>query len=83
MRRTGEPAGRGDGLNRCLPSLPLPVHLERGDMTRNLLSHTCAQRERALAEGAPVRGNTWEDMGAGLVDAITGLWPAPVTATGG
>ncbi|HEX6347443.1 MAG TPA: TetR family transcriptional regulator [Umezawaea sp.] len=71
-----------DGLNRCLPALPLAVHVERSAMARTLMTHTCAERERALAEGTPTSRSSWEDTAAGLVDAITGLWLAPVTATG-
>ena len=39
-----------DGINRCLPDLPKDVHTERNVMARNLLMHTCAEWERALAE---------------------------------
>nr|WP_228122306.1 TetR family transcriptional regulator [Saccharothrix syringae] len=68
-----------DGLRRCLPDLPDDVRAERGDMVRDLVVHVCAERERALAEGiAPVRP-TWDDAATGLVDAITGLWLAPVS----
>ena len=41
-----------DGINRCLPDLPTEVRFERNIMARNLLMHTCADRERALAAGA-------------------------------
>ena len=41
-----------DGINRCLPDLPVDVRVERNLMARNLLMHTCADRERALAAGA-------------------------------
>jgi len=68
-----------DGLNRCLPAVPLPVHLERSAMARTLITHTCAERERALAEGTPTARGTWEDTATGLVDAIVGMWLAPVT----
>ena len=68
-----------DGLNRCLPTVPLPVHLERSAMARTLITHTCAERERALAEGTPTARGTWEDTATGLVDAIVGMWLAPVT----
>ncbi|MEU5366658.1 TetR family transcriptional regulator [Streptomyces sp. NPDC005925] len=69
-----------DGLNRCLPDLPAEVRAERAGMVRLLVVHTAAERERALAEGAPTPRLTWQDATAGLVDAIVGLWPAPVTA---
>ena len=41
-----------DGINRCLPDLPAEVRFERNIMARNLLMHTCADRERALAAGS-------------------------------
>ncbi|MFG2074692.1 DNA-binding transcriptional regulator, AcrR family [Nonomuraea maritima] len=69
-----------DGLNRCLPGLPDEVRAERHAMASLLLVHTCAERERALAEGLPTSRSTWHDAGTGLIDAITGLWLAPVTA---
>lgn len=68
-----------EGLNRCLPDLPAEVRLERGDMTRLLMVHVCAERERALAEGAPTPRDSWEATAAGLVDALVGLWLAPGT----
>ncbi|MFE3652278.1 TetR/AcrR family transcriptional regulator [Streptomyces sp. NPDC059152] len=68
-----------DGLNRCLPDLPLPVRIERGAMARHLMVHTLAERERSLADGTPTVHPDWETYADGLVDAITGLWLAPVT----
>lgn len=68
-----------DGINRCLPDLPTRVHAERNVMARNLLMHTCADRERALAEGAGVPRSSWQSATSGLIDAIVGLWLAPVT----
>ncbi|MCW2654648.1 MAG: TetR family transcriptional regulator [Mycobacterium sp.] len=68
-----------DGINRCLPDLPKQVHVERNIMARNLLMHTCADRERALAEGASVPRSSWRAATTGLIDAIVGLWLAPVT----
>ncbi|MCV7078137.1 TetR family transcriptional regulator, partial [Mycobacterium szulgai] len=38
-----------DGINSCLPDLPIDVRFERNIMARNLLMHTCADLERALA----------------------------------
>lgn len=67
------------GINRCLPDLPADVRAERNIMARNLLIHTCAERERALAEGAPFPRSTWSAAASGLMDAIVGLWMAPVT----
>jgi AcrR family transcriptional regulator len=68
-----------DGLNRCLPELPYQVRAERFDMARQLIVHTMAERERALAEGTDTPRPSWHDAATGLVDAIVGMWLAPVT----
>lgn len=68
-----------DGINRCLPNLPVDVRFERNIMARNLLMHTCADRERALAAGAAMAQPSWRAAASGLIDAIVGLWLAPVT----
>jgi AcrR family transcriptional regulator len=68
-----------DSLNRCIPDLPVEVHVERGAMARLLITHTCAERERALAENAATPRSSWHDAATGLIDAIVGLWLAPVT----
>jgi AcrR family transcriptional regulator len=65
-------------LDRCLPNLSAEVRAQRRAMVRILVIHTCAERERALAEGAPVLYPTWEATADGLVAAITGLLGAPV-----
>ncbi|KOG64886.1 TetR family transcriptional regulator [Streptomyces antibioticus] len=67
-----------EGLNRALPELPPEVRAERGQMVRVLILHTCAERERALAEGTPTPRATWGEVATGLADAIVGLWLAPV-----
>lgn len=67
------------GIHRCLPTLPPDVRAHRGVMMTNLLMHTVADRERALASGAPVAQASWDAAAAGLVDGIVGLWQAPVT----
>ncbi|WP_318205220.1 TetR/AcrR family transcriptional regulator [Streptomyces sp. SCL15-4] len=69
-----------EGLNRALPDLPPEVRAERGQMVRLLILHTCAERERALAEGTPTPHATWSEAATGLADAIVGLWLAPVSA---
>lgn len=71
-----------DRINRCLPDLPREVHSERNAMARNLLMHTCAERERALAENTSSTRSSWQGAAVGLIDAIVGLWLAPVTPTG-
>ncbi|WP_077089421.1 TetR/AcrR family transcriptional regulator [Mycobacterium rhizamassiliense] len=67
-----------DGINRCLPDLPKRVRAERIVMMRNLLMHTCAEHEGALAEYGPRARSSWPVAGEGLIDAIVGLWRAPV-----
>ncbi|HEX9337418.1 MAG TPA: TetR family transcriptional regulator [Pseudonocardiaceae bacterium] len=69
-----------DGLYRCLPDLPADVLAERTDMARQLLVHMVAERERALAEGTPTPRSSWHGAATGLIDALVGLWLAPVTA---
>ncbi|MBB3750714.1 AcrR family transcriptional regulator [Mycolicibacterium sp. BK634] len=71
-----------EGINRCLPDLPAHVRAERKIMGRNLLIHTCAEYERALAEGTSLPLTNWRTAASGLVDAIVGLWLAPVTRQG-
>jgi AcrR family transcriptional regulator len=68
-----------EGINRCLPDLPAEVRFERNVMARNLLMHTCADRERALASGSSMHQSSWRAAASGLIDAIVGLWMAPVT----
>jgi AcrR family transcriptional regulator len=67
-----------EGINRCLPDLPKRVRFERIVMARNLLMHSCAEHEGALAEQAPRTRSPWPIAGEGLIDAIAGLWQAPV-----
>jgi hypothetical protein len=40
--------------------------------------HTCADRERALTAGVSSQ-RSWQAAASGLIDAIVGLWVAPVT----
>ncbi|MFC3996014.1 TetR/AcrR family transcriptional regulator [Nocardiopsis sediminis] len=68
-----------DGIDRCLPALPAEVRTERDEMAGSLIITTCARRERALANGTPTHRSTWDDAATGLIDAIAGLWQAPVT----
>lgn len=68
-----------DGINGCLPDLPIGVRFERNIMARNLLMHTCAELERALASGTSMPRPSWRAAASGLVDAIVGLWLASVT----
>jgi AcrR family transcriptional regulator len=66
------------GINRCLPDLPKRVRFERMVMARNLLMHTCAEHEGELAEQGPRARSSWPIAAEGLIDAIVGLWQAPV-----
>jgi AcrR family transcriptional regulator len=72
-----------DGLNTCLAEIPVDVRRERNDMARQLMVHMLAERERALAEGTPTPRASWQDAGTGLIDAIVGIWQAPVTPADG
>ncbi len=67
------------GLARIMPSLPAEVLAERGDMSRLVIVHMCAERERALHAGTPTPRTSWNAAATGLVDALMGLWLAPVT----
>ncbi|MCD2194519.1 TetR/AcrR family transcriptional regulator [Actinomycetospora endophytica] len=71
-----------DGLDACLPALPPEVRREREEISRLLLVGHFAERERAVAEGRPTARAGWADAATGLVDAVVGVWLAPVTATG-
>ncbi|MCX2729812.1 TetR family transcriptional regulator [Saccharopolyspora sp. NFXS83] len=68
-----------DALHRCLPAMTDEVRAERGDMARQLMVHMSAERERALAEGAGTPRASWSGAAAGLIDALCGLWLAPIT----
>ncbi|MFI7226113.1 TetR/AcrR family transcriptional regulator [Nonomuraea angiospora] len=68
-----------DGLNRCVSDLPATVREERWAMARHVIVHMCVERERALAEGASTLHRSWDDLATSLIDAIAGLWQAPVT----
>ncbi|WP_067964204.1 TetR/AcrR family transcriptional regulator [Nocardiopsis trehalosi] len=68
-----------DGVDRRLPDLPAGVRAERKALARHLMTHMPAERERALAEGRPTHRPTRHDAATGLVDALVGLYLAPVT----
>ncbi|WP_227833341.1 TetR/AcrR family transcriptional regulator [Nocardia macrotermitis] len=71
-----------EGLQGCLPELSPQLHRERNAMARLLIVHSCAERERALADDTLVYRTSWEQTAVGLIDAITGLYLAPVTRGG-
>jgi len=68
-----------NGIAACLPELPADVRAERNVMGRNLLMHSCADRERGMAQGTGVPRSSWSGAASGLIDAIVGLWLAPVS----
>ncbi|WP_243788418.1 TetR/AcrR family transcriptional regulator [Saccharopolyspora gloriosae] len=68
-------------LNRCLSHLPAEVREDRRDMGRQLMVHVVAERERALAEGGTTARASWDQAATGLIDALTGLWLAPITTS--
>jgi AcrR family transcriptional regulator len=68
-----------NGIAACLPELPADVRAERNVMGRNLLMHSCADRERGMAQGTAVPRTSWSGAASGLIDAIVGLWLAPVS----
>ena len=72
-----------DGMKNCLPDLPDEIRVERNIMARNLLMHSAADRERAMAQGGTVPRASWQGAASGLIDAIVGLWMAPVTRESG
>lgn len=65
------------GLANCLPDLPVDVRKTRADMVRQLMTHMTAERERAIADANGTSG--WGSFTTDLVDAMVGLWLAPVT----
>jgi AcrR family transcriptional regulator len=68
-----------EGQARLMPVLPDEVRKERSDMSRLLIVHVSAERERALQMGTATSRATWEATAVGLVDALVGLWRAPFT----
>ena len=64
-----------EALQRCLPGLAPEVCLERDDMAYTLIVHFCAQRERNTDPQWPITANR-------LVDAVEGLYRAPMTPPG-
>ncbi|MEB3964972.1 TetR/AcrR family transcriptional regulator [Streptomyces kunmingensis] len=68
------------GLGRCLhDTVPPEIRPARAEMARHLITHTCAERERALAEATAEPGTSWERTADALEDALVGLLAAPTT----
>lgn len=70
----------GVALQEGTSAVPEDVRRERFEMIRSLIMHTCADRERALAASDEPPGPGWSRTATYLVDAITGLLLAPVSA---
>ncbi|MHB9863201.1 TetR family transcriptional regulator [Streptomyces sp. YIM S03343] len=67
-------------LGRCLEeTTPAHVRRVRGDMARDLITHTCAERERTLAAGTAEPNTSWQSTAQALEDALVGLLTAPTT----
>ncbi len=65
-------------VNRRLPELPGDVFEARGFMTQHLIAHTCADHERALQTKAGTPYASWQVLCEAVIDALLGLWSAPV-----
>lgn len=65
-----------DELHRCLPGLTPAVRAERDDMARVLIVHMCARREPGLPDDS---AEIWNATATGLIDALAGLYEAPIT----
>ncbi|WP_284742451.1 TetR/AcrR family transcriptional regulator [Amycolatopsis sp. RTGN1] len=68
------------GLDGSLPALPAKVRAERHEMARHLLVHMLARREAVFARDLPAAQADWEQAATRLIDAIVGLWLAPVSS---
>ncbi|OBH20566.1 TetR/AcrR family transcriptional regulator [Mycolicibacter sinensis] len=68
-----------DRIGRGVPDLAKHVRAERNIMMRTMLMYTCAEIERGFAEGSEGPRSDWPGAAGGLVDALVGLWQAPVT----
>lgn len=67
------------GLGTSVAGLPADIRRARADMGRSLMIHMCAERELRLAGDGEPELTGWGDFGTDLIDAIVGIWTAPVT----
>jgi AcrR family transcriptional regulator len=67
------------GLRPSLTALPREVREQRQQMIHYLICHTCAERERTLAEARRPTPGDWDRVARLLVDATCGLLLAPVS----
>ncbi|WP_448407806.1 TetR/AcrR family transcriptional regulator [Mycolicibacter sinensis] len=68
-----------DRIGHGIPELPRHVRSERNIMMRTVLMYTCAEIERGFADDGNGPRPDWPRAGRSLVDAIAGLWQAPVS----
>ncbi|MGW5715245.1 TetR/AcrR family transcriptional regulator [Amycolatopsis sp. NPDC003865] len=68
-----------EGLDACVADLPPAIRAGRHNMARQLLVHMLAEREQVLAEEGLAPRVGWDEAADGLVDAIVGIWLAPVS----
>lgn len=66
-------------LAECTAHLPEGVREARNSMARVLVTHGCAEFELYLARGDSDPSASWERCGDALVDALVGLFNAPVS----
>lgn len=69
------------GMDDCLRSLPYDVRATRSSMARMLMTHVTARHEAVLAQNGTCHdaAASWHTCGTDLIDALEGLWRAPVT----
>ena len=67
-----------DEVNQRLPALPPRVFEARGFMSQHLIVNACADHERALQAGRRTPFASWQGVCDTTVDALVGLWRAPV-----
>lgn len=67
------------GLASAVEHLPPETRKARATMGRHLMTHMTAERELQLASDDNADAASWDDFGTELIDAITGIWNAPVT----
>ena len=67
------------GLRGTIDDLPREIRHARARMGRHLLVHTCADRERLLADVGEAGAPPWDEFATDVVDAMVGMWTAPVT----
>lgn len=78
--RASPPVARiSAGLRPSLTALPREVREQRLWMIRQLIAHTCADRERALAAAGRSTRADWDRAARLLADAVSGLLLAPVS----